>query len=257
MSISKNIENLLDEAKVYESVLENMPHDEFALKRLVEIYSQCEDQVKIREFDHRLQHAQEGELDIDSFYDHTKEQPKSKFFTQKSKINDLISLCKSEEEQYFTSHIDLWTQIRPHIDLLIRFREWGMLDVSTYVDLCNHLIQSRNKDNPSIWRGIVSYLPDCDRVKYLDLLEALKSRSGLQYVDLSEFHYSNELELLPKKLISYAELLIFSVTKAEVSVAMLNPFNQGLKDLLGNYFTLPVKFYLTDVQSFNTFAKGS
>lgn len=250
-------EKLLDEARVYESVLSNMPHDEFALSRLVEIYAKCENSVKLQEFKQRLAQAQNGELDLSNFGDLDTHKQKNNFFKNHSKIHDLISSCNQKDNHFFNSRMAQWTDVRPHIALLIRLRESGLIDTNAYIDICLHLMRSRNQPKQSVWKGVVSHFPDCDRVNYSELLDALKSQSGMEYVDLSEFHYSNELEVLPKKLISHCELLIFSITKSEVSVAMLNPFNEVVKDLLRDYFTLPVKFYLTDVQSFNTFAKGS
>ncbi len=257
MGSSESDEKLLDEARVYESVLLSVPHDEFALKRLVDIYTECNEPLKLQEFQKRLELAQNGELDLAEFTALEASQKEKKFFRNHSKIRDLISLCKKKEDRFFTLRKSEWTDVRPHLDLLIRFRELGLIDSSAYMDICQHLMRSRNQEETSGWEGVVGHLPDCDRVNYSELLEALKSQSKMEYVDLSDFHYSNELELLPKKLISHCELLIFSVTKSEVSVAMLNPFNESVKNLLRDYFTLPVKFYLTDVSSFNTFAKGS
>lgn len=257
MSKSEKNEELLDEARVYEAVLVNLPHDEFALNRLVEIYTICGDDSKSTEFKQRLEIARQGELDIEEFHVSNLRPGTKAFFKNHSKIHELISLCKKEETKFFKSRISEWSDIRPHLDFLIRLKDAGALDLTSYVELCRHFMNTRNQKKNSHWKGVVSHLPDCDRLNYSDVLEALKRMSGMEYVDLTEFHYSNELELLPKKLISHCELLIFSVTKSEVSVALLNPFNEVVKKVLRDYFTLPVKFYLTDVQSFNTFAKGS
>ena len=167
----------------------------------------------------------------------------------------MIKESSVHEDDFFIKTEKVWTDIRVGLGLLIFLRDQGVLDSEGYIDLCRHLKLSLKSDD-HLWKGVVSHFPECDRLNYKDVLKLMQIKSGLEYVNLANFKPSKELEVLPKKLISYCELLIFSINKSEVSVAMLNPFNEKVRQLLDDYFTLPVKFYLTDIQSFNTFVKG-
>jgi len=256
LSDKVNHEVLLDEARVYEAVLDNLPHDRFALEKLRTIYLACEEIDKANECEKKLMLLEVGALSPDDYH-----QPQSLmsrttgFFHKHSKINDLIENCSNPEIMFFESRADIWMDRRPQVALLLQMREEGFLDTEAYLKLCQKL-KLANKSNDHLWKGIVSHFQECDRLSYDSLLESMQKQSGMKYVDLSQFKTSKELEVLPKKLISHCELIIFSISKSEVSVAMLNPFNEKVKQLLKEYFTLPVKFYLTDVQSFNTFVKG-
>ena len=49
-----NKEEMLDEAALYESILQRMPKDSFSLERLVNIWAQCGDKAKEAFYRHQL-----------------------------------------------------------------------------------------------------------------------------------------------------------------------------------------------------------
>ena len=172
---------LNDEARVYEAVLEHLPHDRFALERLYAIYQLCGDYQKVQECEERLQLIETGEINPDDYHQYRSSlRSKTKsFFQIHSKINKLIESCSQQEYSFFELKENEWKSIRPHLELLIKMRESGFLDTEAYLELCRKLKFSR-KSNKHLWKGIVAHFPDCDRLNYQSLLKSMQVESTLE-----------------------------------------------------------------------------
>jgi len=265
MDSTFNKDELLDEAALYESILQRMPQDSFSLERLVDIWSQCGDKAKEAFYRHQLELLQNNEELMPMA-------PSPSNLSASKPLRTVISEHHSRRSSSFprpnvsepSIHLgesqllvdESWKDKRVHMELLIRLLEWKLIDATKYtklVGLLSLIDFSCVHDAP---QGALHLLRASSGEEYEQTLKALSMTSGLNRVDLLEFSTTDVISELPRELVYNLEVVVFSKCKDEVSVAMLNPYNTKLKNLLEDYYALPVEFYLTDVDSFDSFIKG-
>ena len=265
MDSTFNKDELLDEAALYESILQRMPQDSFSLERLVDIWSQCGDKAKEAFYRHQLELLQNNEELMPMA-------PSPSNLSASKPLRTVISEHHSRRSSSFprpnvsepSMHLgesqllvdESWKDKRVHMELLIRLLEWKLIDATKYtklVGLLSFIDFSCVHDAP---QGALHLLRASSGEEYEQTLKALSMTSGLNRVDLLEFSTTDVISELPRELVYNLEVVVFSKCKDEVSVAMLNPYNTKLKNLLEDYYALPVEFYLTDVDSFDSFIKG-
>ena len=260
-----NKEEMLDEAALYESILQRMPKDSFSLERLVNIWAQCGDKAKEAFYRHQLDLLKNDEELMPVL-------PSPSNLSASKPLRTVISEHHSRrsssaprpnvsEPSFRVGESRLlfdesWKDKRVHVELLIRLLEWKLIDAAHYAKLVGQLSLIDFSCMHDVPQGALHLLRMSQGEEYEETLKALSMTSGLNRVDLLEFSTSDVISELPRELVYNLEVVVFSKCKDEVSVAMLNPYNTKLKNLLEDYYALPVEFYLTDVDSFDSFIKG-
>ena len=260
-----NRDELLDEAVLYENILQRMPADEFSLERLVEIWSKCGEKDKEQFYRHQLK-LLKGDEELMPMPTVESSLEKSKpvrsviqeHHSRRSSMAPRPNVSAPSGDRFDSPLLAgaVWEDSRIHVDLLIRLLEWKLIEPQVYVKLVGQLGLLNFVDPPKSPQGALHLLKACVGVDYEQTLKALAMTSGMNLVDLLEFSSKDVISELPRELIYNLEIVVFSKCKEEVSVAMLNPYNTKLKNLLEDYYALPVEFYLTDVNSFDSFIKG-
>jgi hypothetical protein len=147
--------------------------------------------------------------------------------------------------------------------------EDGPIDISEEIDLAWHLLEQKQiteEDYKSLVEdltemstsqtgGIVSVLHALEsrQDKALDsLLMFCAAQARTPYVNLSDFAMRAELvPLLPEAFIQRRGAMVFDVLGRELLVAVLNPFNTGLREEIERRTGFPCHYFLTRASEFD------
>lgn len=273
----KNTENkaLLDQAAMYEQILERMPNDEFSLESVLDIYSRLGDEEKVALFKDRLEALKGGgsspDHDVLAVLD-DKEDRLSKVdissttihklsrnvIMQKPKVKDPVMLAwRKEAESPNDNQLNIKMsfadfKLSSSVEVLVFLFKEGLLSEESYLRVLSYLKTKVFSEFPVLPSTIFHELV-ADSVDANKLAEFLANYAGYDLLERERPFDRRYLSYLPLWMVMYEGVLILEKTNGKYCIGVLNPLNIKVMAYLEEFLEHNCDFVTLTVEQFNDF----